>query len=157
MRLRVRFVNVQGFSLIEVMMALGTIAFGLLAAGQLLYVMSASNSLARSKSTAILAAQDTLESLGALYRRNPAAPDLALGKHGPRNIEVRNPVNGSVLNRYSIHWMVETVSDPRPGRMLQARRVSTTIAPITVDGASNNKAGFNKVLNVSTVFSQEMR
>ncbi len=157
MKLQIRYVSVQGFSLIEVMMALGILAFGLLAAGQLLYVMSASNSLARSKSTAILAAQDTLESLGALYHRDPAAPDLALGGHGPQSIEVRNPANGSILNRYSIHWRVATVSDPRSGKMLQARRVSTTIAPVNMGGAANNQVGLNKVINVSTVFSQEMQ
>ncbi len=146
----------QGFSLVEMMLALSTIAIGLLAASQLLYVASASNSLARAKSTAILAAQDTMESLGALYRRNPAVPDLSLGEHGPRSFEVRNPANGAVLNRYAIRWVVETLSDPRPGKILQARSVRTTVTPVTEDGKSNNKAGMNKTLSLVTVFCQDM-
>ena len=148
---------IQGFGLIEMMIALSTIAFGFLAASQLLFLASASNSLARAKSTAILAAQDTMESLGAIYRQNPSAPDLGLGQHGPRSIEVKNPANGAILNRYSVHWVVETVSDPRPGTTLQARSVRTTVTPVTEDGKTNNQAGLNKTLNVSTVFSQEMQ
>jgi len=150
------FVCRQGFSLIEMMVALSTIAFGLIAASQLLYIASASNSLARAKSTAILAAQDTMESLGALYRENPAAPDLSLGEHGPRNIEVRNPANGAVLNRYTVRWVVETVSDPRPGKILQARSVRTTVTPVTEDESPNHQPGLNKMLSVATVFSQDM-
>jgi prepilin-type N-terminal cleavage/methylation domain-containing protein len=146
----------QGFSLIEMMIALSTIAIGLVAASQLLYIASASNSLARAKSTAILAAQDALESLGALYRQNPEAPDLSLGEHGPRSFEVRNPANGAVLNRYAIHWVVETLSDPRPGKILQARSVRTTVTPVTEDEKPNHHAGLNKMLSVATVFSQDM-
>jgi len=156
MKTQVCFNCTHGFSLIEMMIALSTIAFGFLAASQLLYIASASSSLARAKSTAALSAQDTIEFLGAIYRQTPSAPELALGEHGPRIIEVKNPTNGVILNRYSVSWMVDSVYDPRPGKTLQARSIRTTVTPVTGDGRTNNRAGLNKTLNVSTVFSQEI-
>jgi prepilin-type N-terminal cleavage/methylation domain-containing protein len=157
MKLEACSMNMQGFSLIEMMIAISIIAFGLLAASQLLYIAAGSNSLARSKSTAGLAAHDTLESLGALYRQDPSAADLALGHHGPRSYEVVNPTRATVLNRYAVEWMVETVPDPRAGTTPNAKRVRTTVTPVTNDGTANSHPGLNKILNITTVFSQEMK
>ena len=50
----------NGFSLIEVMVALGILAFGLLATSSLMYTAVRSGSLARSQSTAGIAAQNKL-------------------------------------------------------------------------------------------------
>jgi prepilin-type N-terminal cleavage/methylation domain-containing protein len=157
MKLEACAINVQGFSLIEMMIALSIIAFGLLAASQLLYVAAGSNSLARSKSAAALAAQNNLEFLGALYRQDPSAADLALGYHGPRSYEVVNPAQATVLNRYAVEWMVESIPDPRPGATPNAKRVRTTVTPVANDGTANIHPGLNKILNITTVFSQEMQ
>jgi prepilin-type N-terminal cleavage/methylation domain-containing protein len=154
MRVYARVVQAHGFSLIETMMALCIIGFGLLAAGQLLYIGASANSLARSKSTAALAAQNVMESLGALYRQNPSEADLAIGDHGPRVIEVINPKDGTILNRYNALWIVDSVPDPRPGKVLNARRVRACIFPVRQSGEENNRPGFNKTLNVTTIFSQ---
>ena len=156
MKLQVRPMTAQGFGLIEMLLALSITAFGLLAAGQLLYVAAGSNSLARSKSTAALAAQNMMESLGALYRQNPSAPDLTLGDHGPRSIQVANPTDGTILNRFNVTWVVENVPDPRPGKALDARLVRTTVTPVLDKGTENNQPGLNKILNVITVFSPRM-
>jgi prepilin-type N-terminal cleavage/methylation domain-containing protein len=147
----------EGFSLIEMMLALIILTFGLLTAGPLLYVAASSSSLARSKGTAAVAAQSLLESLASLYSQNPLAADLALGTHGPRQTVVINPMDGTVLNRYDVNWIVENVSDPRPGKELNARRVQATVTPVQISGAENVRPGFNKVLNIVTIFSPKTR
>jgi prepilin-type N-terminal cleavage/methylation domain-containing protein len=142
----------RGFGLLEIMMALVLLTIGMLSAARMLYVAASSASLSRSKGTAAIAAQDALESLAVLYRQNPSAPDLTVGRHGPTQTQVVNPVDGAVLNRYSILWDVTQVPDPRPGKILAARRVSITVTPALPGGASNSKPGMNKVLSISTVF-----
>jgi prepilin-type N-terminal cleavage/methylation domain-containing protein len=157
MRIPVCAAGRQGFSLIEMMLALIILTFGLLAAGQLLFVAASSDSLARSKGTAAIAAQSVLESLDALYGQNPVATDLVPGEHGPWSTSVTNPVDGAALNRYEVRWMVENVSDPRPGKMLNARRVRVTVTPVQLGGTANVRAGMNKILNITTIFSQKTR
>ena len=143
----------QGFTLIEMMIALAFLAFGLLATSQLLYLAASSASLARSKSTAGIAAQNMIESLGAAYRQNASSADLALGSHGPLQIQVVNPTDDSILNRYDVRWTVENIPDPRPGKVINARMVRIKVNPVQDGGADNNRVGFNKTLNVATVFS----
>jgi prepilin-type N-terminal cleavage/methylation domain-containing protein len=143
----------QGFTLIEMMIALAFLAFGLLAVSQMLYIAAESTSLARSKSTAAIAAQNMIETLGAAYRQDVSSPDLAPGTHGPLQTQVLNPTDESILNRYDIRWTVESIPDPRPGKAVSARRVRITVAPIQENGADNNRVGLNKTLNVATVFS----
>jgi prepilin-type N-terminal cleavage/methylation domain-containing protein len=157
MRIPVYFDEGQGFSLVEMMLALFILTFGLLATGQLLYVAASSSSLARSKGTAVLAAQSVLESLDALYRQDPSAADLVPGDHGPRQTVVTNPVDGTVLNSYAVNWAVEIVSDPRPGKVLSARLVRATVTPVQIGGAPNARNGFNKILNVTTIFNPNAR
>jgi len=144
----------QGFSLAEVMIAMSILALGLLAAGQLLYIVEQSNSLARSKETAAFAAQNMMESLGALYNQNPSVTDLTLGAHEPRNVEVTNPADGAVLNRYQVSWTVENIPDPRPGKSLKARLIRTTVKPALDNSTENNQIGFNKTLSAATILVQ---
>jgi Tfp pilus assembly protein PilV len=139
------------------MIALVVLTFGLLAVGPLLYVAAGSGSLSRSKSTAAIAAQSKLESLADFHDRNPSAADLAFGSHGPDQIQVVNPIDGTVLNRYDIGWTVSAVSDPRPGKAVGARLVRVTITPIQIGGARNSQPTLNKTLNVTTIFSPRMR
>jgi prepilin-type N-terminal cleavage/methylation domain-containing protein len=143
----------EGFSLIEIMIALIILTYGLLAAGQLMYVTASAGSLARSKGTAALAAQDKLEFLADLYRQNPSASDLAVGDHGPEQVRIVNPVNGTTLNCYGVSWNVSSISDPRPGKALPARRVRVTVIPIQSGGAANKRAFLNKIINVTSIFS----
>ncbi len=142
-----------GFSLIELMMALVILTFGLLAVGQLLYAVASSSSLARSKSTAAVTAQNKIESLADLYGRDPLAADLALGSHGPQQTQVVNPIDGTVLNQYNIGWTVANVADPRPGKVMGAILVRVTITPIQSGGIGNSKPAFNKILSVATILS----
>jgi len=147
----------NGFSLVETMIALAILTFGLLATSPLIYMAVKSSSLARSQSTAGIAAQNKLEILAEVYRRNPSAEDLTLGSHGPEQIQVVNPNDGSILNRFGIHWVISQVPDPRSGRILDARLVRVTVAPIRLDGTGNSRPGFNKILNISTIFSPGLR
>lgn len=147
----------RGFSLIEMMIALAVLTFGLLAAGSVLFIGASSGSLARSKGTAALAAQDKLESLAFLYLRDPLAGDLAMGYHGPVQTEVVNPVDAGVLNQYRIEWVVRSVPDPRPGKSLDAVLVVVTVSPELPGGNPNRKAGWNKTVVVSTILGQEMQ
>jgi prepilin-type N-terminal cleavage/methylation domain-containing protein len=153
MRLSACLNREQGFTLIEMMLALAFLTFGLLAISQLLYIAAGSASLARSKSTAGVASQNMLEFLGTAYNQNPSSIELALGSHGPRQTQVVNPTDESILNRYDVSWTVESVMDPRPGKAIKARRVRVTVTPILDSGAGNSRVGLNKILNVSTVFS----
>ena len=146
----------QGFTLIEIMIAVTLLSFGLLATGQLLYVAVGSSSLARSKSTAGIAAQNMLEFLGDAYRQNPSAADLTPGAHGPVQTMVANPTDESILNRFNVSWTVNSVPDPRPGKVIKAREVRITVAPVRDSGADNNRVGLNKTLNVTTIFSPKL-
>jgi prepilin-type N-terminal cleavage/methylation domain-containing protein len=147
----------QGFSLVEMMIALVILTFGLLSAGQLLCVAAGTSSLARSKGTAALAARNVLESLSCLYEQNPLAADLSLGFHSPRQTVFTNPGDATVLNRYNVNWVVESVPDPRAGKTLNARRVRAIAIPIAIDGNDNVRTAMNKALSIVTIFSPRMR
>ncbi len=147
----------EGFSLVETMIAMVILTFGLLAAGQLMYVAMASNSLSRSKGTAMTVGQDKLEFLSDLYRRDPANADLTNGDHGPEQVAVTNPNDSSIVNRFNVAWNVSTVPDPRAGKVLQARLVRVTVTPIQNTGTTaNSKIGLNKVVNVTAIFSPKL-
>jgi prepilin-type N-terminal cleavage/methylation domain-containing protein len=137
----------HGFSLIEMMIALLLLTLGLLAAGQLIYSTVSTGSLARSKMTAAIAAQDEIERLSALYARNPLANDLTIGDHGPLRSDFSNPLEGTALNRYSILWNISEVPDPRPGKTINAKIARITIIP------QSGQTRFNKIINVTTVLS----
>lgn len=156
MEKRVHLKRNNGFSLIEMMIALAILTFGLLAISPLMYTAVRSISLARSQTTAGIVAQDMLEILGETYRGNPSSEDLMFGGHGPVHIQVVNPNDESILNRYNIHWTVSQVPDPRPGGILNARMVRVTVTPIRSDGEENSRPGFNKIFNISTILSPEM-
>jgi Tfp pilus assembly protein PilV len=153
----VRLKENLGFSFIELMMALIVLTFGLLAAGQLFYVAASSGSLANAKGSATIAAQNRIEYLSDLYRRDASADDLAPGDHGPLQTQIKNPVNGAILNRYAISWNVSRVSDPRPGKDIDARLVRVIITPIQAEGGMNSRPPFNKILSINTIFSPTMR
>ena len=147
-----------GFTLVEMLISLLVLTFGLLAVGQLLYVAMSSASLARSKGAAALAAQDRLDFLADLFRQNPAAADLTNGDHGPVQAEVRNPSDANtILNRFNVTWSVSTVADPRAGKVLSAKTVTVTARPITTGGAVNNRVRLNKVVSVTGIFSPRIQ
>lgn len=149
--------NERGFSLIEVLMATALATVGLLAACQLIYLAMSASSLARSKETAVISAMNKLESLSDEYSKNPSLRNVLPGKHGPEEIRVINPDDGSELNRFQMVWIVETVQDPRPEKILDARRVRVTVTPVLAGGTVNYRPPFNKILNVTTVFHRRMR
>ena len=148
--------KVSGFSLIEMMIAMAILTFGLLAVGPLLYIVTSSASLARSKDTAAVAAQDTLEILSDLYARIPSAEEFLPGIHGPQQTQVINPADETVLNWFDLTWTVSNVPDPRPGKVLDAKRIRVTVTPIQSGGARNIKPAFNKVLQITTILSPKM-
>ena len=155
-----------GFTLMETLVALVILTFGLLAAGQMMYLAMGSNSLSRSKGSAITVAQDRLEFLADRYRQSQGDPDLTVGTHtflvatgetAPVPVEVKNPNDNTTLNRFTVTWTVSQVSDPRAGRVLAARQVLVTVTPAQTTGTtSNTKAGLNKVVNVTAIFSPKL-
>jgi Tfp pilus assembly protein PilV len=148
-----RIAESRGFGLTETLMALIIMSFGMLAIGQLLSVALGMPALARSKSTAAIAAQDRLQFLADAYRRDAESSELTLGNHGPQVVEVRNPNDGTLLNRYNVSWSVAMVPDPRAWKVLHARLVTVTVIPIRQDGVRNVKASLNKVISMSSIFS----
>ena len=147
----------QGFTLVEMVVAIGILAFGLLAAGQMLLVAASSASLSRSKGAAAVTAQHRLETLSVLYQQDPLAGELAEGSHGPMQMEIKNPANETTLNCYRVAWEVAPVPDPRPGKRLNIKAVTVSIFPTLTDGTLNSKPGFNKALNVTTILSPETK
>ena len=142
-----------GFSLIETLIALIVLTFGLLAAGQLIFIAASSASLARSKGSAAVVAQDKIHYLGDLYSRNPDSPDLAVGDHGPEPVQVVGPATNTVLNRFRVSWSVAPVPDPRAGKSLKARLVTVTVTPADEHDAPHYRAALNKIVTVSAIFS----
>jgi prepilin-type N-terminal cleavage/methylation domain-containing protein len=147
----------HGFSLIEILMATALATVGLLAAFQLLLVAAGSATLARAQGAAVLSAMNKLESLSDSYSRDPSNGNVLPGNHGPETVRVINPNGGGVLNCFQITWTVDGVADPRPGKALDARRVRITVTPASAGGTVNYHPPFNKILNVTTVFSPRMR
>ncbi len=143
----------DGMTAIETLIAILILTFGLLAAAQMIYVAMGSASLVRSKACAAVAAQDKLDYLADLYRRNSAAPDLAAGDHGPQLAQTMNPADGAILNRFTIRWSVSGVPDPRSGKDLRAKRVALTVTPVDAAGNSNLRVFMNKVVSVTAIFS----
>jgi Tfp pilus assembly protein PilV len=144
---------VNGFSLAELLIATLILTFGLLAAAQFIYSAVCSASLARSKGSIAVVAQDKLEFLADLYARNPGAAELTNGNHGPDLVPVVNPLTGAVLNRFSVTWQVSMVADPRPGKSLVARQVVVIVKPINAANGANYRAYLNKAAIVAGIFS----
>jgi prepilin-type N-terminal cleavage/methylation domain-containing protein len=145
-----------GFTLTEMLIALFIMTFGLLSAGQLMLVAMGSSSLARSKDSAAVAAQDRLEFLADLYRRDTSAAELTVGDHAPLLVNIVNPTDNSVLNRFSVGWNVSVVPDAR-GKTLHARLVRVTVTPIDTAGNVNSRRLLNKVVSVSSIFSPRVK
>ena len=143
-----------GFSLIESLMAILILALGFMYVGPMMFSSIQSTTLARSQGTAELAAIQQLEDLARKYRANAGDADLTAGNHGPGQIQIVNPNDGSIVNRYNVAWTVSSVPDPRAGKVLKAVQVTVTVTPIRSTGtASNIQTGANKVVNVTSIFS----
>ena len=137
----------------ETLIAMFIMTFGLLAAGQIMYVATSSSSLARAKGNAALVAQNKLETLGDLFRQNPLAADLANGNHGPEQLRILNPSTSSTVDHFNVTWNVNTVADPRAGKILKAKQVRVTVTPTDSGATSNSQVGMNKVVSVTSIFS----
>jgi hypothetical protein len=122
-----------------------------------MYVAMGSASLARSKSGAAIVAQDKLEFLSDVYRRDPSDTDLTLGDHGPQVVQVTNPNDGRVLNRFQVDWNVANVPDPRAGKVLASRLVRVTVTPLNAAGEENRQIGLNKIVSMTSVLSRRVQ
>ena len=150
--------HADGFSLVELMIAILILTFGLLSAAQLLAISIKLDALARSKNTAVLAAQNELDLLADLYRRNPAAEELTIGAHHAEElIEIRNPLNQNVQNMYKITWFVGVIPDPRPGIDLPGRILSVQATPILKKNVENERSFQNKTTTLNAVIIAEPR
>jgi len=146
--------SAQGFSLIETMIGMFILTFGLLATGQLLFLAMSSSSLARSKGNATIVAQNQLESLADLYRQSPTSADLTVGNHGPNQVAVTS-YDGKTVNRFNVAWTVATVVTN--GKTLKALQVVVTATPIQSTGTTtNSRIGLNKVISLSSILSARM-
>ncbi len=139
-----------GFTLIEALMSLLILTFGLLSAGQLIFVALTSASLVRSKESAALVAQNQLEALADLYRRAPESPELSQGCHAGDEVQILG--RGNVLNRFGVSWKVSPVPDPRGGALRHARMIRVTVTPVASGGSANARGPLNKIVNVSAIF-----
>jgi Tfp pilus assembly protein PilV len=138
--------------MIETLIALLILTFGLLATGQLIFLAMSNHSLARSKGSAALVAQDQMERLADLYRQNTAGTDLTVGDHGPLQVALTSPSDSSIVNRYNVDWSVSSVVTN--GKTLKALNVTVTVSPIGSTGTTaNNQTGLNKIVTMSSMFS----
>jgi len=142
--------------LVEVLIAVLILAFGLLAAAQLLTMALGLDALARSKSTATLAAQNELDRLADLFRRNPMAEELTIGTHHAEELtKIRNPITQNVMNMYKITWLVSGIPDPRPGINPQGRIISVRATPMLTESAENTRSFKNKAIILNAVITTE--
>ena len=142
-----------GFSLIETLIALIVLTFGLLAAGQMIFITASSASLARSKASAAVVAQDKIHAFSGLYNRDPDDADLTPGDHGPEYVQVVAPATNTDLNRFRVSWSVAPVPDPRAGKAIRAILVTVTVTPADEHDAPHYRPALNKIVTVSAVFS----
>jgi prepilin-type N-terminal cleavage/methylation domain-containing protein len=145
--------NETGFTLVESLIAILVFGLGLMFVGQLMFDGIGITTLARSKNTATVAAENRMEILAAKYQANPADSDLTLGNHGPLQVEFLNPVDQSKINRYNVAWTVANVPDPRAGKVLKGVQVTVRVTPIGVSTQSNVKTGLNKVIILTSIIS----
>lgn len=152
--IRRRHGDEQGFTLVETMIAMLILTFGLLAVGQLIGSSISGTTLARSKGSASMVAQDKIDFLADAYRQNPDGLDLTIGAHGPEQVEVLNPRDdNTAMNRYNVEWVVSSVADPRPGKVIKAKQVRVTVTPIGSGTEVNMQNSLNKVINISALFT----
>lgn len=136
------------------MIAMLILTFGLLAVGQLIGSSISGTTLARSKGSASMVAQDKIDFLADAYRQNPDGLDLTIGAHGPEQVEVLNPRDdNTAMNRYNVEWVVSSVADPRPGKVIKAKQVRVTVTPIGSGTEVNMQNSLNKVINISALFT----
>ena len=145
--------DARGFTLVETLIALFILVFGLMAAGEVMALAANAASLARSKGSAAIVAESKLVNLMDLHRRNPEDADLALGDHGPEEIEIWNRAANRILNRYKISWTVARVPDPRPRKQLDARQVWITVTPADAAGKRHVVSRMNKEVFLFAVLS----
>ena len=143
--------SAAGFTLVETLIALIVLTFGLLAAGQLIFAAMGSASLSRSKGNAAAAAQGKLAVLADAFARDPKCAELTLGMHGPEHLEVMDRTSGRVLNRFGISWDVSEVPDPRPGKVIKARQVLITVSPVDDAGNPHFVPSLNKAVMIASV------
>ncbi len=141
-----------GFALVELMIALLILAIGLLAAGQPVFIAMSSASLARSKGVAALLAQNKLEHIGGVLQREPEAAEITDGAHGPEQVRITNPADGSLLNCFNVDWTVAQVPDLRAASSLNARLITVTVTPTDAAGAANKRPLLNKIVVVASVY-----
>lgn len=143
----------RGFGLVEMLTALTVLTFGLLTVGQLLSLVQTASAGARFRTGAASAAQTQMEFLAVRRRHDPSDAQLRFGRHGPRRVEVINPGDGSVLNRFDLSWEVSAASPPIPGIVM----VVVAVVPVLQDGTVNVRPGMNGVLKMATLLSAEPR
>jgi len=148
----------DGFSLIEVLISVFILVVGLLSVARLLTMTIGLDALARSKSTAALAAQNELERLSDLYRQNPAAEELTIGSHqAEKLIEMRDPSTQNVRNMYKLTWSVSGIADPRHGADLPGRIISVRATPMLTENVENTHSFQNKTITLNAVIAADPR
>jgi prepilin-type N-terminal cleavage/methylation domain-containing protein len=85
----------KGFTLIEVLLAMGIFAIGILALGTLQYSYVRTNAVARSGTDITVLTAQSIERLKALPTNHT---DLAAGAHGPVNIDANWAMDWNVVD-----------------------------------------------------------
>jgi hypothetical protein len=127
------------------------LGIGLLATGQVIVTALSSVSLARSQGMAALVAEDKLEFLGDLCRRNPEAAELIDGSHSGDLVQFDGG-GGLILNRFAVSWIVSDLHDARHVTPLHAKMIQVSVNPVDASGGRNNNSLLNKTVEVSSVF-----
>jgi len=151
-----KYGTAEGFSLVEVMIAVFILTVGLLAAAQVLTMATILETHARLKSTATLVAKNELDRLADLYRRNPESDELTIGEHQSNELmEIWNPITKNVLNRYKITWFVSGIPDARPGIGLNGCIISVRAIPMLTESAEGQNTFINKAIIHSAIIVSE--
>lgn len=143
--------------MVETLIALFLLVFGLMAGAELVRLAASSGTLAGSQGSAAIVAGAKMAWLRDLYRREPNATLFGPGNHGPEEVHIMNPETGRILNRFHISWTAAAVADSRPGKTLNALNICVTATPVDAEGKLHFRPGMNKVVSISSVFSPRIQ
>ncbi|MBI4482378.1 MAG: prepilin-type N-terminal cleavage/methylation domain-containing protein [Acidobacteria bacterium] len=130
----------RGFTLIETMVAMVILIFGVIAVSNLFIVAVSNNALARSKTTAMATAQQRMDELKRAYVKDPSA--FPTGIANPITVQVKDPLKSSnnIMSEYTVSYTWAA----GPGN---SKTVEVTVRP------TRARAGMNKTVILRSIFS----
>ncbi len=139
----------DGFSVLEMMIAMSLIAVGLMGMGQLMMVAIEQNDYARYNTVGIQLARGKIEELKAAYDAEVATgqtvTDMSAGTHGPETI-TPSGTGGEAPRSYAVTWQVQDLGSQR-------RRVTVQVRPSGMSSPETQTPNRAKTITMTGLFT----